>query len=832
MKPPVDEMNENKGLALSKASVANGFHSEFSEAYHLQRYAEIGMSLSGEEDINTILEMILTEARELTCCDAGSLYMINDEGTHLAFVVLQNDTMKTRMGGSSGVAINLPPVPLVVKDKPNYANVSSHVALTGEIVKIADVYESQRFDFTGPRKYDQSTGYRSKSMLVIPLRNHENDVIGVMQLLNAMDPVTREVTEFHDDQVSLVASLASQAAAALTKTRLIQDLKNLFYSFIKSIAGAIEEKSPYTGGHINRVVDLSMMMAKEINEMEEGPFADVQFSDDDLEELKLAAWLHDVGKITTPEHVVDKASKLETIFDRVHLVENRFQLIAKSTEATYLRRMLEAASENGGERVKDLEREMGQALAEIAEDREFIIGCNEPGEFMSDERIEKMRAIGAKIFTVDGGEARPYLTEDEMMNLAIRKGTLSDAERKIIENHATMTGKILGELPFPKKLTKVPEYAAGHHEKLDGSGYPLGLKKEDLSLAARIMAVADIFEALTAKDRPYKKPMQLSQAVKILGFMRKDNHIDPDIYDLFLNSGIFMEYAKRELLPWQVDEVDVAPSLTERRVLVASSDQEVEPELVKAFAGWGADVTAMDDAGAALASMREEFKKGAPYRVMALDMRLFGAEQIKDLEQLAAMPNFPRWAVVPVAGPEQCGLDLGGGLLNALGAPIDLSVLKARVKDILARPVEAMRNPGADLGEREDTSRDRKRVLIADTSANTRMLLKHYLSGLQVEVVTVENGPKAMGQYKAKAFDLLIVAMHLSGVSGFETVKQIRGWEAATGLAPVPIIGLTAHYVPEETEKCLEAGCSESLAKPVTRKQLAETVEACIFSKR
>jgi HD-GYP domain-containing protein (c-di-GMP phosphodiesterase class II)/DNA-binding response OmpR family regulator len=798
----------------------------FSESYHLQRYAEIGMSLSGEEDINTILEMILNEARELTCCDAGSLYMINEEGSHLDFVVLQNDTMKTRMGGTSGVEINLPPVPLRINDEPNHANVSSHVALTGEIVKIADVYESEEFDFTGPRNYDQSTGYRSKSMLVIPMRNHENDIIGVMQLLNAMDPKQREVIEFHDNQVSLVASLASQAAAALTKTRLIQDLKNLFYAFIKSIAGAIEEKSPYTGGHINRVVDLSMMMAEKINEIDEGPLADVRFSEDDLEELKLAAWLHDVGKITTPEYVVDKSSKLETIFDRVKLVEARFDLIAKSTETAYLRRILEVTRDSGdGETVEALEQEMRDSLNEIAEDREFIISCNEPGEFMSDDRIEKMRSIGAKVYTVDG-ETHPYLTEDEMMNLSIRKGTLTESERKVIENHATMTGKILGELPFPKKLAHVPEYAAGHHEKMDGTGYPLGLKGRDLSIAARIMAVADIFEALTAKDRPYKKPMQLSQAIRILGFMRKDNHIDSDIHDMFLNTGLFREYANRELLPWQVDEVDVQPSLKKRRVALVTDDAETETSLMEAFESWGAEIDKFSEPEKAVKEINAGLREGAPYRIMVLDMDLVQEGSLGEMEEVS---GFPAWAVIPVGGNKGCDVKLAGETLSVLGKPVDAELLKTRVGEIIKRPLKALRPVGIDRAQRmKRPDAKTSRVLIADTSANTRMLFQYYMSDMTLEVDTAASGQQALSKYQSVGYDLLIIGMHLSGMSGFEAVKRIRGFETAHKLEKVPIIGLTAHYITGDKERSMQAGCTETLTKPATRATLTGMVESLL----
>jgi len=528
---------------------------------HIKQLTEIGLALSAEKDIGTLLELIVDKARDLSNADAGTLYILDDDKKHLRFEILQNDSMKTRIGGKSGNEISLPKVPLYIEGKPNHSNVSSYTALTDETVNIPDVYEAEGFDFTGPRKYDESTGYRSKSMLVIPMKNHENDIIGVLQLLNAQDPETGEVIPFSTEYVDLIASLASQAAVALTNTQLIHDLKNLFYAFIKSIATAIDAKSPYTGGHINRVVDLTIMIADKINETREGRFKDVFFNEDEIEEMRIAAWMHDVGKITTPEYVVDKSTKLQTLFDRIHHIETRFQLIAESIENKYLHRkneLLQSEVQNGL-KIEQPEKERQREIQILGEELEFIKSCNYPGEFLSTEKIGRIMKIASKTYTVNDRE-HPYLFEEEAKNLCIRKGSLTEEERKTIEHHATMTAKILNQLPFPRKLANVPKYASGHHEKLNGSGYPSGISEKELSLQSRIMAIADIFEALTAKDRPYKEPMKLSQAVKILGFMKEDNHIDPDIYDLFVKSRIYYDYAKKEMAARQIDiqEIDEA----------------------------------------------------------------------------------------------------------------------------------------------------------------------------------------------------------------------------------------------------------------------------------
>jgi len=379
-----------------------------------------------------------------------------------------------------------------------------------------------------------------------------------LQLLNSKIPETGKTTDFSKEYVDLVASLASQAAVALTNTQLIQDLENLLYAFIKSIATAIDEKSPYTGGHINRVVDLTMTMAEEINKTDQGPLGGAFFSKDELEELRLAAWMHDIGKITTPEYVVDKASKLETIFNRIKLVETRFHMIAKAIENEYLQRKIELMQNHTSDEtnIKRMDEKLAVQLKSLEDDFNFVKECNQSVEFMSDDKIDRIKEIATKTFVSPEGE-QPYLTEEEVENLCIRKGSLTEKERKTIENHASMTKKMLNELPFPVKLARVSEYASSHHEKLDGSGYPLGLSKKELPLQSRIMVIADIFEALTAKDRPYKKPMNLSQAIKILGFLKKDNHIDPDIHDLFLERRLFYEYAQKEMAPEQIDEVEI-----------------------------------------------------------------------------------------------------------------------------------------------------------------------------------------------------------------------------------------------------------------------------------
>jgi len=517
--------------------------------------AKIGAALSAEHNLPKLLQMILEEARYFTNADGGTLYMMDDDGRALKFEIVQTDSLNIRMGGTSGNPINWYPVRLYLQDgQPNHAMVSAHVGLTGEVINIPDVYDVEGFDFTGTRAFDNKTGYRSKSMLVVPMRNHEDEIIGVVQLINSQDPVTREVVPFSQSDQNLIISLASQAAVAITNTKLIHDLENLFESFIQVIASAIDEKSPYTGGHIERVAELTMLIAHKLNDVNYGKYADFLLTEDQLKELRIAAWMHDIGKITTPEYVVDKSTKLETIYDRINTVQARFEILKRETRL----RLLEQYCRPGAAPLSDTVNEEYERVArQIDDDWEFVKVANVGGEFMAPEKQERIRQIAAHSYQLNGQD-QSLLSEEEVKNLCIARGTLSDQERQIINNHVVVTIKMLEKLPYPKKLRRVPEFAGGHHEKLDGTGYPNGLNEEQLSVQARILALADIFEALTARDRPYKKAKSLAESMKIMGFMAKDKHIDPEIFKVFVQEKIYLEYARKYMDPAQIDEVNLA----------------------------------------------------------------------------------------------------------------------------------------------------------------------------------------------------------------------------------------------------------------------------------
>ncbi len=512
---------------------------------HIKSMIKIGVALSGEKNIDRLLEMILNEASKFTNADGGTLYIMSDDETELLFAIIQNDSLGVRMGGTGG-KITWPAVKLKnIDDSPNHSNVSAYVAISGEAVNIADVYDTDGFNFEGTKKFDQDNGYRSQSMLVVPMRDHENEIIGVLQLLNAQDQATGAVVSFSLESQEMTLSLASQAAVALTNNRLISDLGNLLESFIKTIATAVDEKSPYTGGHVRRVAQLTMTIADKINKKNVGPFASVKFSEDQMRELRMAAWLHDVGKITTPEHVVDKSTKLEKVYDRITDVKTRFELL----KCEYQQAMREAKNNETGDLPEKMERE----IKILDEEYHFLVKTNRGSEFAGDEMIERIKKIGQRKWSANG-QIMPLLTEDEIYNLSVRRGTLNDEERNIINNHAAVSYKMLSELPFPKKMRHIADYAAAHHEKLDGTGYPLGLKADQLFLQSRIIAIADIFEALTAKDRPYKKDKTIAESLKIMESMVKDKHIDPDLFELFIQEKIYENYMLQEFELQQEDK--------------------------------------------------------------------------------------------------------------------------------------------------------------------------------------------------------------------------------------------------------------------------------------
>ena len=521
----------------------------------LKEINEIGIALSQQHDSGSLLEMILDAARRITHADAGTLYLLDPERHVLRFEIVRTDSLNIAMGGAGGEPISFYPVQMYDEaGRPNHAMVVSHTALSGETVNIPDAYEAVGYDFSGTRSFDAKTGYRSRSFLTVPMISHEREVIGVLQLINAQDRDSGRIVPFSLDDQQLVESLASQAAIVLTNRRLIVQMEELFEGFIQLINDAIDDKSPYTGGHCARVPVLTMMLARAATRTNVGPLKDFAMSEADQYELKIASLLHDCGKITTPVHVVDKPTKLHTLFDRIELLDTRFEVLMRDAEISMLKSIGAGVDDSQAAAIRaEYEGRVEQLLA----DREFLRECNLGVESMSDAAQARVLQIATYRWRNPQGEIVDFLSADELENLNIRSGTLTSNEREIINRHIDVTVRMLESLPWPRHLKNVPEYAGGHHERIDGRGYPRGLRGDQMSLQAKIMGIADIFEALTAKDRPYKTGKTLAESLAILSRFSRNGHIDPDLFDVFVREKVYLEYARQFLAPEQIDEVDL-----------------------------------------------------------------------------------------------------------------------------------------------------------------------------------------------------------------------------------------------------------------------------------
>ncbi|MFA6051989.1 MAG: HD domain-containing phosphohydrolase [Methylobacter sp.] len=515
----------------------------------VEKLTDIGIALSAEKDAARLLEKILLGAKSITNADGGTIYRV--DGNTIKIEIIRSDSLGISLGGG-GNAINIPNIPLYEENgEPNLKNVVCYSYHNNKTINIADAYDAVHFDFSGTKAFDKKNNYRSKSFLSIPLTNHQGEIIGILQLINAIDPVTREIIKFDSVSQRFAEALASQAATVLTKQQLISDLENMFESLVKLIATAVDEKSPYTGGHCRRVPELTLMLTEAAHNADHGYLQNFRLSEADRYELTIASWLHDCGKIITPEHVIDKATKLEAIFDRIHLLETRFEVLKRDLEIAHLKQQL-AEPQGNDTPSAELEQSFQTNIAQLDDDLAFIRRCNTGGEAISDEDIARLQSLQKLTWSLNNVEA-PLLSDEEIYNLSIFRGTLTLEERKIINNHINVTISMLEAIKFPKHLQNVVEYAGGHHERMDGKGYPKGLRREQMSIPARAMAIADVFEALTAKDRPYKPGKKLSEALFILKKMKEEGHIDPDLYDVFIEQNIYKQYAEKFLDDFQID---------------------------------------------------------------------------------------------------------------------------------------------------------------------------------------------------------------------------------------------------------------------------------------
>lgn len=511
----------------------------------MQKLLQVGASLSSEKDIDQLLENILQAAMSITNADGGSIYRLTEDH-HLKFEILITKSKGVHLGGKSGIPIPFPPMAINKPDgSPEMSKVVCYSVHKEETVNVPDAYNASGFDFSGTKLFDEKNNYRSQSFLTVPMTNHESEIIGVMQLLNATDVETGNIIPFSESQQEIVEALASQAAIALTNRLLINRLEELFEGFIGMINDAIDDKSPYTSGHCMRVPELTVMLADAVNSAKAGPLKDFTMTEGDRHELKIAGLLHDCGKITTPVHIVDKATKLEAIFDRIALIDLKAQIVLRDIALAAKHGEIDAAAAESKK-------------AQLLEDLAFLQKTNVGGEFMSNADVDKVSEIAQRYTWINAaGDLTPFLSADEIKNLTIRAGTLTEEDRQIINHHIEVTIKMLEKLPWPKHLKNVPEYAGGHHERMDGKGYPKGLTRDQMSVQARCMAIADVFEALTASDRPYKKGKKLSESLDILGKMKLGAHIDPDLFDVFIWEKVYETYASKYLPAEQIDQIDV-----------------------------------------------------------------------------------------------------------------------------------------------------------------------------------------------------------------------------------------------------------------------------------
>ncbi|HUU12563.1 MAG TPA: HD domain-containing phosphohydrolase [Terriglobia bacterium] len=515
-----------------------------SVANELETLNKIGVALSTERNTDTLLELILTKSREITCCDAGSLYLAEEgaEGTkHLVFKLTQSD--------SHSVPFRQFTLPIDTRSIAGYA------AATGKILNIKDAYRIRNLPFRLNREFDQKFGYRTKSMLVVPMKNQKDEVIGVLQLINAkkkaavklVSPkvVHREVLPFSQRSQELAASLASQAAVALENNLLYRDIQNLFEGFVKASVTAIESRDPTTFGHSERVAKLTVGLAEAVDRSDTGPYRDIQFTHQDIQEIRYASLLHDFGKVGVREEVLVKAKKLYP--SQLELIRKRFQYIHKVLELDAYRKKLDYIIRHGNQGYEqpftEIDAVQENELQQLDDFLKHILQANEP-TVLPEKTSEKLIEVAGWTFQDPSGPTEPLLAPEELRFLTIAKGSLDLDERVQIESHVIHSFRFLSQIPWTKELKSIPEIVKAHHEKLNGTGYPYKMKEEEIPFQSKMMTISDIFDALTARDRPYKRAVPLDRALDIIGQEVKSQLLDPVLYQLFLDAKIFQITAK------------------------------------------------------------------------------------------------------------------------------------------------------------------------------------------------------------------------------------------------------------------------------------------------
>ncbi len=473
----------------------------------MKKVLQAGVMLSSERDQNHLLDVVLASVMELANCDAGTLYLL--DGDALCFKIMHTNSLGTHSGGD-GKDPDMPPVPL------RRENVCAFSFLEGRTIRVEDVHTSTEYDFSGPIRYDAITGYHTQSMLVVPMRNREGEKLGVIQLINALDE-EGNVQAFPEDMILALESVTSQAAVTIQNVRYMKEIRELFQSFVRVMSAAVDERSPYNANHSRRMAEFCGRFVDYLNRQTGEPL----FSHRHKEELVMSVWLHDIGKVTTPLEVMNKPERLYEV--QKADIRHRMETIRLLGKVSLLEGRLSAGE------LETLDKETREA-------EETIWKISAAG-FLPDERLAWLEEISRRTYIDGEGQERPWLTEEERALLSIRKGTLSAEERKIMESHVTVTDKLLSQIKFSNDLSRVRQWAAAHHELLNGSGYPNHLEAGAIPMEVRIITILDVFDALVADDRPYKPGMPVERALSILDAMaNKEGKLDPDLTAKFIES--------------------------------------------------------------------------------------------------------------------------------------------------------------------------------------------------------------------------------------------------------------------------------------------------------
>jgi len=522
---------------------------------------QIGMALSAEHDPKKLLDLILTKSRDFTGSDAGSVYVVEGLGPgqrqSLLFTASQDggpmaeetshEQLRFKLAQNDSVSVPFREATMEIDEH----SIAGYVALTGEIVNIEDAYHlPPGVTYSINRKFDEDSGYRTKSILAVPIRNQKDKIIAVLQLINAKrdphakldssDAVEAQVIPYTAHQQEIVLSLAGQAAVALENSQLYDSIQRLFEGFGRAAVTAIETRDPATSGHSFRVANLTVALAEAVDRTENGVYRNVRFSRDQMREIRYASLLHDFGKVGVREEVLVKAKKLYPA--QLEMIKQRFGLVRRTLENETLRSKIKYLLEKGRDEFlaaqKDFDGTLAGQLAEIDEYIQAIVWANEP-TVLPEGNFDRLLQIANLHYQDLEGKKRPLLTSDEVQMLSIRKGSLDEEERLQIESHVVHTVSFLQQIPWTNELRNVPEIARGHHEKLNGTGYPYKLSALEIPMQTRMMTISDIFDALAAADRPYKKAVSIERALEILDLSVKDGELDPSLFDIFLSARIF-----------------------------------------------------------------------------------------------------------------------------------------------------------------------------------------------------------------------------------------------------------------------------------------------------